>query len=217
VRSLPWQNAGIRFIYFSARTESETKAFGHELELETDWNCCIRRALRAIVAQLGLPRRTAFVGATRLCTLKLEPATLCRWCSLSDEPNEERERLKRTLASSPSGRGGNDEQTMPKLPQGISDVRRHLRECDNVPLLVPMFAETTPSASREMIKILQARARRPSARTHAQTHATLSNGFLHAGERRGGAVHRLVRVGEEPLGLRVGRLLCGGLAEGDAP
>ncbi|KYR02932.1 putative transmembrane protein [Tieghemostelium lacteum] len=54
---------------------------------------------------------------------------------------------------------GPDEVQIPdgpsKLPRGISSVRKHLEEVDNVPLLVPMFSDCTPQSKEEMIKILQ--------------------------------------------------------------
>ncbi|EFA85426.1 putative transmembrane protein [Heterostelium album PN500] len=42
-----------------------------------------------------------------------------------------------------------------RLPKGINAIRRHLEEVDNVPLLVPMFSNSTPETKLEMIKILQ--------------------------------------------------------------
>jgi hypothetical protein len=33
--------AGIRFVYFSDMPEPQTVAFGHQLGLWSDWNCCI--------------------------------------------------------------------------------------------------------------------------------------------------------------------------------
>ncbi|GAM17379.1 hypothetical protein SAMD00019534_005540 [Acytostelium subglobosum LB1] len=42
-----------------------------------------------------------------------------------------------------------------RLPKGIAAIRKHLDEVDNVPLLVPMFSNSTPETKLEMIKILQ--------------------------------------------------------------
>ena len=42
-----------------------------------------------------------------------------------------------------------------KLPKGIEEVRPHLADVDNVPLLVPLFTDCTPNAVREMIQIMQ--------------------------------------------------------------
>eukprot|EP01133_Synstelium_polycarpum_P009142 gene9142-10722_t len=42
-----------------------------------------------------------------------------------------------------------------RLPLGISAIRNHLDVVDNVPLLVPMFSESSPETKLEMIRILQ--------------------------------------------------------------
>eukprot|EP00741_Cyanophora_paradoxa_P002833 tig00000632_g2749.t1 len=46
-------------------------------------------------------------------------------------------------------------QPMTKLPYGISAVRPHIAQVDNVPLLVSLFSDAAPDATREMIGILQ--------------------------------------------------------------
>lgn len=42
-----------------------------------------------------------------------------------------------------------------KLPRGIHQVRPHLKNIDNVPLLVPLFTDCTPETMCEMVKIMQ--------------------------------------------------------------
>eukprot|EP00088_Acartia_fossae_P036602 TRINITY_DN3780_c0_g1_i10.p1 TRINITY_DN3780_c0_g1~~TRINITY_DN3780_c0_g1_i10.p1 ORF type:complete len:1258 (-),score=324.01 TRINITY_DN3780_c0_g1_i10:602-4375(-) len=42
-----------------------------------------------------------------------------------------------------------------QLPCGIENIRPHLEEMDNVPLLVSLFTDCTPTSTREMVKILQ--------------------------------------------------------------
>ncbi|UXI15207.1 hypothetical protein NH340_JMT01150 [Sarcoptes scabiei] len=42
-----------------------------------------------------------------------------------------------------------------KLPKGIANIRPHLENVDNVPLLVSLFTDCTPEATKEMIKIMQ--------------------------------------------------------------
>ncbi|XP_040885339.1 transmembrane protein 94-like [Toxotes jaculatrix] len=42
-----------------------------------------------------------------------------------------------------------------KLPRGIHQVRPHLKNIDNVPLLVPLFTDCTPDTMCEMMKIMQ--------------------------------------------------------------
>ncbi|XP_026281983.1 transmembrane protein 94 isoform X2 [Frankliniella occidentalis] len=42
-----------------------------------------------------------------------------------------------------------------KLPRGIDKIRPHLEQIDNVPLLVSLFTDCTPDATREMLHIMQ--------------------------------------------------------------
>lgn len=38
-----------------------------------------------------------------------------------------------------------------RLPRGVAFIRDHIREVDNVPLLVPLFADVTPETTIEMV------------------------------------------------------------------
>lgn len=42
-----------------------------------------------------------------------------------------------------------------KLPHGVDDVRKHLQEVDNVPLLVSLFTDATKQTTRDMVNIFQ--------------------------------------------------------------
>lgn len=42
-----------------------------------------------------------------------------------------------------------------KLPKGIDNIRPHLENVDNVPLLVSLFTDCNPETTKEMIKIMQ--------------------------------------------------------------
>lgn len=42
-----------------------------------------------------------------------------------------------------------------QLPRGIDEIRPHLEDVDDIPLHVSLFAECTPRAMREMIRIFQ--------------------------------------------------------------
>jgi hypothetical protein len=42
-----------------------------------------------------------------------------------------------------------------KLPCGVSALRGHIRDVDNVPLLVSLFTNSTPQTAREMLQIYQ--------------------------------------------------------------
>lgn len=50
---------------------------------------------------------------------------------------------------------GFDMSNRAKLPKGIDNIRPHLENVDNVPLLVSLFTDCTPDATKEMIKIMQ--------------------------------------------------------------
>lgn len=42
-----------------------------------------------------------------------------------------------------------------KLPRGIDKIRPHIEQIDNVPLLVSLFTDCTPTVIREMLQIMQ--------------------------------------------------------------
>ena len=42
-----------------------------------------------------------------------------------------------------------------KLPHGVDDVRKHLKEVDNVPLLVSLYTDVTKKTTKEMVDIFQ--------------------------------------------------------------
>lgn len=41
------------------------------------------------------------------------------------------------------------------MPHGIDAIRKHIKEVDNVPLLVSLFTDSTPATAQEMIKIFR--------------------------------------------------------------
>jgi hypothetical protein len=42
-----------------------------------------------------------------------------------------------------------------KLPRGVENIREHLKNVDDVPLHVSLFAECSPTSIKEMVKIFQ--------------------------------------------------------------
>jgi len=42
-----------------------------------------------------------------------------------------------------------------KLPHGVDEVRRHLEEVDNVPLLVSLYTDTTKDRTKDMLEVFQ--------------------------------------------------------------
>ncbi|KAJ2401653.1 hypothetical protein GGI23_001255 [Coemansia sp. RSA 2559] len=48
-----------------------------------------------------------------------------------------------------------DHDIKARLPRGIENIRQHLKDVDDIPLQISLFAECTADATREMIKISQ--------------------------------------------------------------
>ncbi|KAJ2438194.1 hypothetical protein GGF42_008375, partial [Coemansia sp. RSA 2424] len=48
-----------------------------------------------------------------------------------------------------------DHDIKAQLPRGIESIRAHLKEVDDIPLQISLFAECTPDSTREMINIFQ--------------------------------------------------------------
>jgi hypothetical protein len=42
-----------------------------------------------------------------------------------------------------------------KLPHGVEDVRKHLEEVDNVPLLVSLYTDVTKETTRDMVRVFR--------------------------------------------------------------
>lgn len=72
--------------------------------------------------------------------------------NLSPSPSRNTTNSTNTLHSAPIAF---DMSNRAKLPMGINNIRPHLENVDNVPLLVSLFTDCTPDATREMIKIMQ--------------------------------------------------------------
>lgn len=137
-------SAGIRFVFFSEETESRSKAFANRIGLETGWNCHISLQDDSLLGAL--------------------PNTKLNNNSNSNSANT-------SAPSSPKTplMGVNDKRALSsvleysttytdnkaRLPKGVKSIRPHIKTTDDVPLLVPLFTECTPSATQEMIKIMQ--------------------------------------------------------------
>eukprot|EP00736_Rhodelphis_marinus_P004134 Rmarinus@m.21979 len=120
------RNAGVRFMWFSPENERKTKGFGARMGMETDWNCCISLQEDSVRGMGGAFRKYLHS--------KYSPGGFGR-----HSPGAQNDFLDRSL----------------KLPRGVSTIRDHLKNVDNVPLLVPMFANCTAFSAHEMIRILQ--------------------------------------------------------------
>ena len=67
------------------------------------------------------------------CAISLRPLTL---------GDEDPYRMKSNYA---------DWDVNAKLPHGVDDVKRHLEEVDNVPLLVSLFTDSTKKTTQQMV------------------------------------------------------------------
>eukprot|EP00961_Rhodomonas_salina_P153860 2072385-Rhodomonas_salina.2 len=120
-------DAGIRFVFFSDLQEAATVAFGNQLGLWSDWNCCI--SLRDLPPlSMGRSRGPTPPGSG------ISGRSSGREMSFMDNT---------------------DSQQMPRLPHGIKAIRRHIKEADDVPLRVSMFCDSTPNTITSMVGILQ--------------------------------------------------------------
>ena len=102
-----FDEAGVRFVYFSPRNMRRTKELATQIGIDVAWNCAI--SLRAL-----------------------------------DEGEEDPHRMVSSYA---------DWTINAKLPHGIVNVRKHLEEVDNVPLLVSLFTDATKESTLEMVSV----------------------------------------------------------------
>ena len=122
------ESTGIRFVYFTNENEFRGKVFAEKLGLEAGWNCHISLAPGS----------------------EDEEAT-------PDSGDEQELGSRSTSTSSSLNSVINAFQSYirAKLPKGVRNIRPHLNNVDNVPLLVPLFTDCTVDAIREMIEIMQ--------------------------------------------------------------
>ncbi|CAB3408925.1 unnamed protein product [Caenorhabditis bovis] len=145
----------VRPVYFSKENELRSRVFAEKLGIEAGWNCHISLAddedcttktdvsYKQFVEQI--PCKTKFWGRMAISESHLE--------------NWDAEKLTRSTPSirkfsTSSGKMG-PIPNIARLPTGVKNVRPHLENVDNVPLLVGLFTDSTTSAVEEMIDILQ--------------------------------------------------------------
>ena len=123
------ESTGIRFVYFTNENEVRGKVFAEKLGLEAGWNCHI----------------------------SLAPGSEDEQTSPESHDDQQEFGSQSTSTSSSLNSVINAFQSYvrAKLPKGVHNVRPHLKNVDNVPLLVPLFTDCTVDAVREMIEIMQ--------------------------------------------------------------
>ena len=121
--------SGIRFVHFTAENELRGKMFAQKLGLEADWNCYISLA---------------------------QPAS-DKDSSLEDnDGNHDSDSDDSSLSSSIlSFFNSTMSNIRAKLPKGIKNIRPHIDEVDNVPLLVSLFTDCNAETITEMVEIMQ--------------------------------------------------------------
>lgn len=119
--------AGIRFVHFTADNEVRGKVFAEKLGLEAGWNCHISLAPAQDDDSVSIESDKE-LG----CNISTSSTS-----SLSSVYNAFHSYIRA------------------KLPKGVDKIRPHIKNVDNVPLLVPLFTDCSTDAIQEMIKILQ--------------------------------------------------------------
>ncbi|XP_043940880.1 transmembrane protein 94 isoform X2 [Protopterus annectens] len=145
-------NACIRFVYFSMEDELKSKVFAEKMGLETGWNCHI--SLTPNDEGHGseiLPSSPSHAGSLK-DDLHQESREDAEGYPLIEDEGPLDVISQPTDSDIPSFQ---EDCNRAKLPRGIHQVRPHLQNIDNVPLLVPLFTDCTPETMCEMIRIMQ--------------------------------------------------------------
>uniref|UniRef100_A0A8C3AVX5 Transmembrane protein 94 n=1 Tax=Cyclopterus lumpus TaxID=8103 RepID=A0A8C3AVX5_CYCLU len=143
--------ACIRFVYFSMEDELRSKVFAEKMGLETGWNCHISLTPNGESPCDGAPSSPG-QGSLRE-DLNQDSRDEAEGPLLpEEEAHSDLASFQPTDSDVPSFL---EDCNRAKLPRGIHQVRPHLKNIDNVPLLVPLFTDCTPDTMCEMIKIMQ--------------------------------------------------------------
>ncbi|XP_064414923.1 transmembrane protein 94-like [Latimeria chalumnae] len=141
-------HACIRFVYFSLEDELKSKVFAEKMGLETGWNCHI--SLQSHMFDLS--------SSSSISSLR-DTAMVCNQSQNAEEAQLliEGEPLERNVHNVFYSESASfiEDLNRAKLPKGIENIRPHLENIDNVPLLVPLFTDCTPETTCEMVKIMQ--------------------------------------------------------------
>jgi len=120
--------AGIRFVYFAAENELQIRGFTEKLGLEVGWNCHI--SLSPEIVQTESEEKIFDDGQS------------------IDSKNSSISVVFNDFEA----------YTRAKLPKGIELIRSHIKNTDNVPLLVPLFTDCIAPSVAEMMLIMQENA-----------------------------------------------------------
>lgn len=143
--------ACIRFVYFSMEDELRSKVFAEKMGLETGWNCHISLTPNGDSPCEGAPSSPS--QGSLHDDINQDSRDEAEGPLLpEEEAHSDLVSFQPTDSDVPSFL---EDCNRAKLPRGIHQVRPHLKNIDNVPLLVPLFTDCTPDTMCEMIKIMQ--------------------------------------------------------------
>ncbi|XP_064423623.1 transmembrane protein 94 isoform X2 [Latimeria chalumnae] len=146
-------NACIRFVYFSIEDELKSKVFAEKMGLETGWNCHISLTPNGEEPGSEVPPSSpSHAGSLRDDLHQESRDDVEGQLLMEEEGHSDLISFQPTDSDVPSFL---EDSNRAKLPRGICQVRPHLQNIDNVPLLVPLFTDCTPETMCEMIKIMQ--------------------------------------------------------------
>ncbi|KAM9210912.1 transmembrane protein 94 isoform 7-T8 [Dugong dugon] len=146
-------NACIRFVYFSLEDELKSKVFAEKMGLETGWNCHISLTPNGDMPGSEIPPSSpSHTGSLHDDLNQVSRDDAEGLLLMEEEGHSDLISFQPTDSDIPSFL---EDCNRAKLPRGIHQVRPHLQNIDNVPLLVPLFTDCTPETMCEMIKIMQ--------------------------------------------------------------
>lgn len=146
-------NACIRFVYFSLEDELKSKVFAEKMGLETGWNCHISLTPNGDMPGSEIPPSSpSHTGSLHDDLNQVSRDDAEGLLLMEEEGHSDLISFQPTDSDLPSFL---EDCNRAKLPRGIHQVRPHLQNIDNVPLLVPLFTDCTPETMCEMIKIMQ--------------------------------------------------------------
>ncbi|XP_057357683.1 transmembrane protein 94 isoform X6 [Manis pentadactyla] len=146
-------NACIRFVYFSLEDELKSKVFAEKMGLETGWNCHISLTPNGDMPDSEIPPSSpSHAGSLHDDLNQVSRDDAEGLLLMEEEGHLDLISFQPTDSDLPSFL---EDCNRAKLPRGIHQVRPHLQNIDNVPLLVPLFTDCTPETMCEMIKIMQ--------------------------------------------------------------
>ncbi|XP_050541863.1 transmembrane protein 94 isoform X2 [Daktulosphaira vitifoliae] len=177
------EKACIRFVHFSKENELRSRVFSEKMGLESGWNCHI--SLLGDTQTRTRLDPSAASNMSRTISMSAPTALNMDYAQITIEQDGEKiikpmliqknSLIKNVLETDDIDKNYEDwhslscmsdstDQSVPvnfdmynraKLPRGIENIRPHLECIDNVPLLVSLFTDCTPEASKEMISIMQ--------------------------------------------------------------